>query len=865
MRVRPISPFARLAVLFLLTAGGLLSVLRPAVARTGDPPLTPLPSTPPAAVPAPPANTPTSDGTALEEAAPDCEGADLKGETCVSLGFSGGVLACKPEKEFDFSGCFKCGNKIVEPGEDCEPTRPITETCNSEGYPGGGLSCRADCTFDTTSCHRWTQLAVGKHHACGQASGGAIWCWGRNSENQLGTPAGAFSTVPVAVARLGSEIQSFSAGAEHTCAIKKNGAVWCWGLNTTDGRLGDGSTAPRSAPVKAAGLDAEVVQLAAGDTHTCALKKDGTLWCWGGNASGQLGDLSVAERHAPVQVTRMGNTVIAVSAGRSHTCALKKDGTVWCWGDNINGQLGMTPSASVLTPSQVAGLSGTVVQISSGPNHTCVTKKDRTAWCWGDNATGQLGDQTLEARHTPVRVLLDSGVSRIGTGAFHGCALDVKGSVWCWGQNAAGQLGNGTDAPSGAPVRVKFPQRTQLVSLGVGERFSCALTAVGAILCWGDNAFGQIGCGAPLKREIPTLVSGLSSRPASIFAGFAHMCALLADGSVSCWGDNTFGQLGDGSSTGRSTPVAVSGLAGRVATVAPGRDHTCALGTDGGVRCWGKNTEGQLGDPSNQPSKYAQSVAGLEADVTGLCAGQEHSCARKTDGTLWCWGKNDDGALGAGDYKNRGTPTQVRLEGEVIAVSCGHFHTCALKKDATTWCWGGNTYGQIGDGSKANRPGPVKISLYFQATALFAGGRHTCATKQDRSLHCWGFNFYGQLGDGSTEDRAGPVGVLTLGAGVVSAAPSESHACAVKADGTLWCWGKNDDGRVGDGSTNLRRLPFSLPLPSGLKATSVVAGATHTCALYSDSSVRCWGSGLLGQLGEGTIGRFNRPRSILFR
>ncbi|MBU1412860.1 RCC1 repeat-containing protein [Myxococcota bacterium] len=864
MRFCSMSTFSCLALAVLLATGGSLTILRPATARAGDPPPA-TPEKPPTATPAPlPAATPTTDATAPAEE-PDCDGADLKGETCQSLGFSGGTLGCKPEKEFDFSACFKCGNDIVEPGEDCETKRPITQTCNSTGYPGGTLGCRADCTFDTSGCNRWSQLAVGRHHACGQASDGALWCWGNNGSNQLGTPAGALSTVPVAVARLGTEILAFTAGAEHTCAVKKNGSVWCWGNNTTDGRLGDGSTAPRSGPVKASGLDADVVALTAGDVHTCALRKDGTLWCWGGNGSGQLGDLSVAERHRPVQVTRMGNTVVAVSAGRSHTCALKKDGTVWCWGDNVNGQLGLEPSGAVLSPSQVAGLSGTVVQISSGPGHTCAVKKDRTAWCWGDNATGQLGDQTLETRYKPVKVQLDSNTIRIGAGAFHGCAQDSKGAAWCWGSNAHGQLGDGTDTPSGAPVRVKFPARTQIVSLGVGDRYSCALTQTGAIYCWGDNVYGQIGCGTPLRRELPTLVTGLTSRPASIFAGFAHTCAILTDGTVSCWGDNAFGQLGDGTTTARGIPAKVAGLMGRIAKVAPGRDHTCALAADGAVRCWGKNTEGQLGDPSAQPSKSAQAVAGLEADVAGLCAGLEHACARKLDGSVWCWGDNGEGALGTGDHRNRFNPVQVRLEGEVTAVSCGHHHTCALKKDATTWCWGNNTYGQLGDGTKTNHLSPVRVPLYFPATQLFAGARHTCATKADRSLHCWGFNFYGQLGDGTTEDRTAPVGVLTVGTGVVSMAPAESHACAVKSDGTLWCWGKNDDGRVGDGSTNLRRIPFSLPLPPGLKATAVVAGATHTCALYSDSTLRCWGSGLAGQLGEGTIGRFNQPRSILFR
>ncbi len=851
MRDRPRFLFVVLMALGALMAAGLCLTPSLAVARPGDPP-------------APPVAAPTTDATAVPGETVDCDGADLKGETCVSLGFSGGTLACKPEKEFDFSGCFKCGNKVVEPGEDCEPTKPIIGTCSAEGYPGGTLSCRADCTYDTAGCNRWIGLAVGKHHACGQASDGALWCWGNNASGQLGSPAGVLSLVPAAVARLGTELAAFTAGAEHTCALKKNGSVWCWGNNTVDGRLGDGSTAPRQAPVKASGLDADVTALSAGDTHTCAIKKNGSLWCWGGNASGQLGDQSVAERHQPVEVTRLGGPAIAVSAGRAHTCAIRKDGTLWCWGDNLGGQLGQEPSGAVLTPVQVAGLSG-VVAVSAGPNHTCAVKKDKTAWCWGDNATGQLGDQTLEARHTPVRVRLDPAASRIAAGAFHGCALDTRGAVWCWGQNAAGQLGDGSDTPSGAPVQVRFPPRTVIAQLGVGEKSACALTTTGSIHCWGDNQYGQVGCGTPLRRETPALVTGLRARPTAVAAGWTHTCALLADGSLSCWGDNAFGQLGDGTTDGRATPVRVRDLSPRTLAVAPGRDHTCALGDDGAVRCWGKNTEGQLGDPTTAPSKTARIVTGLDAAVTGLSAGQEHGCAIKSDGTLWCWGKNDDGQLGVGDYKSRATPAQVRLEGTVTAVSCGHFHTCALKADRSAWCWGQNAYGQLGDGAKQNRNLPVRAPLFFPPASLFAGGRHTCALKADRSLYCWGFNFYGQLGDGTTEDKASAVLVTALGTGVASVAPAESHGCAVKTDGSLWCWGKNDDGRVGDGTTNLRRIPFSLPLSAGQKASLVTAGSAHTCALFTDGALRCWGSGLAGQLGEGTIGRLNRPRSIFFR
>ena len=345
----------------------------------------------------------------------------------------------------------------------------------------------------------------------------------------------------------------------------------------------------------------------------------------------------------------------------------------------------------------------------------------------------------------------------LSAGHQHTCALLADGTVQCWGSNDSGRLGDGTYTDRTTPVSVSGIANATALSLGWYH--TCALLADGTVKCWGWNVSGQLGDGTRTRSTTPVSVSGISNATA-ISAGGSHTCALLADHTVQCWGYNSYGQLGDGTTTDRITPVRVSGITNATAISAAGYAHTCALLADGTVQCWGRNDYGQLGDGT---TTYLQttpvSVSGI-SNASALSLGHSHTCALLADGTVQCWGRNDYGQLGDGTYTTRTTPVSVSGISNATAISLGSQHTCALLTDGTVQCWGRNDYGQLGDGTTTDRITPLRVSGIWNATAISAGLYHTCALLTDGTVKCWGWNVSGQLGDGTTTDRTTPVEVL---------------------------------------------------------------------------------------------------------
>jgi len=316
-------------------------------------------------------------------------------------------------------------------------------------------------------------------------------------------------------------------------------------------------------------------RITAGGWHTCALTASGGVKCWGHNDSGRIGDGTEESRNTPVDVSGLSSGVVAVAAGRWHTCALTASGGVKCWGANRYAALGDGTEESRNTPVDVSGLSSNVVAVDAGGRHTCVLTDSGGMKCWGAKTR----------RKKPVDVSgLSSGVVAIAAGMDHTCALMKSGGVKCWGSNDYGQIGDGTIKDRKRPVDVSG------LSSGV------VLMKSGGVKCWGSNVWGSIGDGTEEDHNTPVDVSGLSSGMVAIAAVGAHTCVLMKSGGVKCWGKNDSGQLGDGTQKDRKRPVDVSGLSSGVVAIAAGMDHTCALMKSGGVKCWGSNDSGQLGD-----------------------------------------------------------------------------------------------------------------------------------------------------------------------------------------------------------------------------------------------------------------------------
>ena len=336
-----------------------------------------------------------------------------------------------------------------------------------------------------------------------------------------------------------------------------------------------------------------------------------------------------------------------ISAGNYHTCAVTTSGGAECWGEGGDGELGDGTTANSSLPVDVSGLTGGVAEVSAGGFHSCAVTTSGGAECWGsNNPSGELGDGTTTDRDTPVDVSgLTSGVAEVSAGGNSSCALTTGGGVKCWGDNSFGQLGDGSTTGRDTPVDVSG-LTSGVAAVSAGDGFTCALTTGGGVKCWGDNYFGQLGDGNTTESDTPVDVSGLTSGVAEMSAGAGSVCALTTAGGAECWGDNANGELGDGNTIESDTPVDVSGLTSGVAEVSAGGYQSCAVAAGGGTKCWGENNDGDLGDGSTMDSHIPVDVVGLTSGVAEVSAGYRHTCAVATSGGADCWGYDEYGELG---------------------------------------------------------------------------------------------------------------------------------------------------------------------------------------------------------------------------
>ena len=707
-----------------------------------------------------------------------------------------------------------------------------------------------------------SMVEAGYKHTCALTAAGGVVCWGANTYGQLGDGTTTSRAVPTPVSGLSSGVTAVVAGDSHTCALTSGGAVKCWGEN--GGALGDGTQTMRTTPTQVIGLTGGVTAITAGSAFSCALLSGGAVRCWGYNADGRVGDGTATTRLSPVAVSGLSAGVAAVTSGTAHTCALTTGGAVKCWGDGDLGQIGSGVVGDRYTPTQVTGLTAGVAAVGAGGSHACAVNTAGALSCWGNNNSGQLGDGTTTQRLTPRAVTgMGSGVAAVTGGAAHTCAVTTAGALLCWGLNASGQVGDATQTNRTTATPVYGLAGGVAMASG-GHEHTCALTTAGAIRCWGSNAGyafengsgGQLGNGSiPIQRRLtPWGVAGLGSGAAAVGVGWGHSCALTTGGGVKCWGANDYGQAGDGTTSDvpRAIPTSVSGLASGVTAIAVGGTHACALTATGGVKCWGNNLAGQLGDGSTTTRPAPAQVSGLTAGVTAITAGDSHTCALLATGGVKCWGGNYYGGIGDNTTTTRTTPTQVSgLTAGVASVSVRGYHSCAVTTTGAAKCWGYNAYGQLGDGTTVDKLVPVAVSgLATGVASVSVGWEHTCATTTAGAALCWGNNSYGEIGDGTAAPKSVPTPVSGLGSGTARTSAGAGLSCSVSTAGAVNCWGNNSEGQLGDGTRDSRSTPTAVTGLSG-GVESVSPGSVHTCAITTAGALLCWGINKKGELGDG--------------
>jgi len=710
--------------------------------------------------------------------------------------------------------------------------------------------------------------------------------------------------------------------------------VWSWGAND-EGQLGDGSLTDRPTAVHVAGLTG-VVSVSAGWYHSLALKDDGTVWAWGWNLFGQLGDGTTTDRLTPVQVQGLSN-VVEISAGAYHSLARLANGQVWAWGRNENGRLDDGTTTDRLAPVRVSGLSS-VVQISAGMDHSLARLEGGSVRAWGGNGTGQLGDGTTTERWTPVAVTGLTNARHVAAGANHSAAALTDGTVWGWGWNARGQLGDGTWIDKHTPVQAVGV--TNAVAVAASSH-TLALRSNGTVWGWGWNVRGQLGDG---NTDMMVLLPAQTqiSNVKEIAVGILHSIAAKHDGTVWAWGGNDYGALGDGTEHDRLTPVQTVGLSAVTAIAANGF-HNLVVGV--GIPSGSGPTLNPIGDRDvDEETLLAFTVSGSDPgggaltfslDAASLAAGMTLDAT--TGAFAWTPSEAQDGvhsvtitvANAANETASETFSITVRevnrppvldtlLNQSLLWLATFSFTVTAsdpdtvnpgavpntltysldqnslskgMSIDATTgkllwvpnpmqegvhqvtvtvtddgtpslsasatfginhmrragavYAWGQGWDGSLGLGRRGGSPLPERVLV--PPTAVQVSGHqgngstnHTLSLHVDGTVWAWGRNQRGQLGDGTTEDRSTPVQVAGL-TDIVQVAAGANFSAALRADGTVWTWGANENGELGRGyiSGALRLSPEMVSGISGVVA--IAATSAGVLALREDGTVWAWG------------------------
>lgn len=573
-----------------------------------------------------------------------------------------------------------------------------------------------------------------------------------------------------------------------------------------------------------------------GRSHRLALKEDGSLWVWGENYYGQLGVPDYQE--LPV---KLGDGFQAIAAGDTFSLAVKSDGTLLAWGDNSSGQLGT--GNTIPSPTPVRTGSG-YKAVAAGYGFALALKTDGSLWAWGENSVGQLGDGTTDRRLLPTRV--GEGYCSIVAGMAYAFGRKCDGTLWAWGDNSGNQLGDGTRNPTLLPIKIG----SNFADMAAGYAHSYGLKTDGSLWAWGYNDQGQIGPGTADAYSTPTLIG---KDYQSIAAGSYHSIATKLDGSVLAWGNNDAGQSNDRLARAVTAPTVIGSGFRQVSSV----NHSLAVKNDGSLWSWGDNTYGQLGDGGYTPRAQAMQVdAGPWRSVIATWTG---SMGLKSDGSLWLWG--DDAYPFypvAGITPIKGIrPQRILSDVATFTANIADYthHFLVVKTDGSLWAWGPNPSGQIGDGTRVDRAAAVKIGDGYKEVA--AGDSHSLGLKTDGSVWAWGANAIGQLGDGSTTDRLVPV---RIGDGYVAIAASANASFGLKADGSLWSWGYNyASGVRGNGNEQGSTVPEQV----GTGFASIAAGNEHAIGRKMDGSLWAWGRNWMGQVdGSGALARFGPVRVV---
>lgn len=714
---------------------------------------------------------------------------------------------------------------------DPGPADPAEVDLAPEPSPPDGL-CPPDLGATILSSAPVAQISVGARGACARRTDGMVACWGSGDAGELGDGRAEARALPVTPWLLRDVVEvdaGASTHANHFCARKADGTVWCWGAGES-GQLGSGVAANATVPVQVVGLK-DATSISAGGRHSCAVTAEGSVWCWGLGAPDALGLSDAPVQPTPAVVEELP-PMRQVAAGSPQTCAVSLEGQVYCWGRvdvdfDGNTYLPLDRREALARPALIP-VSG-VQKVAVGRWHdakdpdtsfACALLEDGEVQCWGSGVEGSLGDGQSSDSNLPVDLALPEPAVDLDAGAFAACAISASRRVYCWGW----QFG---------PLPVALDGVDDALQVSVGTAV-CALSASRGPLCIGLNQHGQLGAGGAGHYEAPNDVVDLDG-VAELAVSYDSTCARRTDGQVHCWGRRPHppGQPSPGGLE-RPTPVeglpALASLAGAGYGTPPHQfwlPRFCGLDEAGAAYCWG-GAEGETPETLEQPA------------LSGLAIALTHGCGVHPGGQVTCWEEPDDGFT-AGAMVPFVAPSATFGE-PVESVAMGHAHQCALLASGAVACWGQQGGKLVGGGADGSEP--VLVEGITAATALAARLTRTCAL-QEGQVWCWGMWQGEVLGPTLVGGLEGPVSALDVGV---------SQSCAVLESGGVQCWRHGGDNPLGAPEFEAPRVPDL----EGV--VQVVVGHLHACALRSEGTVACWGSNSVGQIGDGLY-----PRSSVWQ
>jgi alpha-tubulin suppressor-like RCC1 family protein len=783
--------------------------------------------------------------------------------------------ACTYSTAGNGTGCFVGGDKC-KPGTcqsgSCSAGTPVqcVKTCND----GTCNSSNGSCSFAPNPSLPCDDGNASTVDACtssgtcvGTARAGNVYAWGDGSNGALGT--GSTTTVG-SPTPTSANLMFVAAGETHAVGVDPDGNLWAWGSNAS-GQLGFApSSSPTTSPTRVTSYPGFFpTAVAAGKSHTLLISTVlGQVYAWGDNASGQLGDstLSLSPHATPATVPGLGGA-IAVAAGNAHSVVLKADGTVWTFGENSKGQLGNNDSTGKDQPAPIqAAMPVLAKAIAAGAEHTIALGVDGNVYAWGSNNLGAVAQaQSVANLWKPTKVSGLSMVKAIAAAGYHNVVVTTDGSAKTWGSNTFCELGNNTCGGAAfSPVNV-IGAGDRFTQVSAGTNHCVGLTVLtNAVFSWGNNASGQLGYATPVNNSKHSTASSVhfGSNDLSVAAGGNRSFEVLNTRTLIGWGSNASGKLGVGSTQATFTSPTAIQLSHPVLSATAGQGNQCGAQTavPSYRYLWGNDTYGQIGFPVVDSLTPRAPNDGTNSGSVDLQTGGYHTLRLAGDGTVWAMGYNADGELGDGNSPtNASSWVQVKLDAStaltnVVAISPGAIHSLALTADGSVYSWGNNSYLQLGR-SGGNSVFAAKVTLPAAARAVTAGWFNSYALMGNGTVMAWGHNGSGELGDGapSSTPSATP-GIVQNVSLATQVAAGALFAIAISGGGIVG-WGETGEGQLGVVSTTPIDPPQqTLGYPI---ARQIAAGTYSMYFLNIDGTVFGRGYDASGELGDGTTSSGN--------